>query len=53
MTLGDLIEGVALHAMENKPPFTDETLGKIAQLKSVYDLDWTAADAHKFHDEVP
>lgn len=50
MTLGDLIEGIALHAMENKGPFSEETLGKIAQLKSVYDLDWSAADAHKFKD---
>ncbi len=46
MSLGDLLEGVALHAFENKPPFSKVTLRKIEQLKSVYDLDLTAADSH-------
>lgn len=50
MSLGDLIEGIALHSFENKPPFSDETIGKIAQLKSVYDLELSAADSHKLKD---
>ncbi|MEM7463604.1 MAG: hypothetical protein AAF362_13100 [Pseudomonadota bacterium] len=48
MSLGDLIEGIALHSFENKPPFSTETIEKISQLKSVYDLDWNAKDSHKF-----
>lgn len=48
MSLGDLIEGIALHSFENKPPFSKETIEKIAQIKAVYDLDWTAEDSHKF-----
>lgn len=48
MTLGDLIEGIALHSFENKPPFSEETVAKIAQLKSVYDLDLSAKDSHTF-----
>ena len=51
MTLGDLIEGIALHSFENKPPFAPETLHKIAQLKEVYDLDWMAEDSHRFKEE--
>ncbi|MEM9635998.1 MAG: hypothetical protein AAGA50_32095 [Pseudomonadota bacterium] len=51
LSLGDLIEGMALHCFENKPPFSAETLGKIEQLKNVYDLDLTAADSHKLKDE--
>lgn len=48
MTLGDLIEGIALHCFEGKlPPFSDATLKKIEQLKAVYNLDLTAADSHK------
>jgi hypothetical protein len=47
LSLGDLIEGVALHAFEGKQPFSPATLEKIAALKAVYDLDLTAADAHK------
>ena len=53
MSLGDLIEGIALHSFENKPPFSDETRSKIAQLKSVYDLDWTAEDSHRFKEDAP
>ncbi|MEC9470678.1 MAG: hypothetical protein VYE69_11320 [Pseudomonadota bacterium] len=52
ISLGDLIEGMALHACENKPPFSKETLDKIRQLKSVYDLDLSAADSHKLKDET-
>ena len=48
MSLGDLLEGMALHCFEGKvPPFSDETLRKIEQLKQVYDLDLTSADSHK------
>lgn len=46
MSVADLIEGMSLHCFENKPPFSDETLGKIRQLKSVYDLDLDASDSH-------
>lgn len=52
MSLGDLIEGLALHCFENKPPFTEETLRKIEQLKSVYDLDLGASDSHKLKDRT-
>jgi len=47
LSLGDLIEGMALHAFEGQAPFSAETLEKIAALKAVYGLDLAAADAHK------
>ena len=47
ISLGDLLEGMALHCFENRAPFTRETLNKIEQLKDVYDLDLVAADSHK------
>lgn len=46
MSLGDLLEGMALHCFEGRAPFEPELLHKIAQLKDVYDLDLTAADSH-------
>ena len=46
MSLGDLLEGMSLHCFENKPPFSEETLKKIEQLKQVYDLDLEASDSH-------
>lgn len=51
MSVGDLIEGIALHSFENKPPFSPETVAKITQLKSVYDLEWTADDSHEFKED--
>ncbi|SLN46505.1 hypothetical protein [Ruegeria meonggei] len=51
ISVGDLIEGIALHSFENKPPFSEETLAKIKQLKSVYDLEWTAEDSHTFKED--
>ncbi len=47
MTLGDLLEGVVLHAFENQTPFGPETLQAIERLKSVYGCELTAADSHK------
>ena len=50
LSLGDLLEGVALHALENKPPFKSATLEKIANLKRIYGLDLTAADSHQLRE---
>jgi len=46
LSLGDLLEGIVLHAFEGKTPFGRESLGKIAELKKVYSLDLGAADSH-------
>jgi len=46
MSLGDLLEGIVLHSFDNKTPFGDETLARIAQLRDVYDLDLRAEDSH-------
>lgn len=47
MSLGDLVEGMTLHAFEGKAPFSAETIEKIEQLKAVYGMTLTAADAHR------
>jgi hypothetical protein len=46
LSLGDLLEGIVLHAFEGKPPFSAATLKQVARLKEVYGLDLTAGDAH-------
>jgi hypothetical protein len=51
MTLGDLVEGIVLHAFEGKAPFSPPTLATIAALKAVYGLDLSAADAHRLEEE--
>jgi hypothetical protein len=47
MTLGDLLEGIVLHAFEGKAPFDDSTLAEIAQLEQIYGLNLRAADSHR------
>jgi hypothetical protein len=47
MTLGDLLEGVVLHAFEGKSPFIPETLEKIEQLREIYGLDLDATASHQ------
>ena len=46
-SLGDLLEGIVLHAFEGQPPFSPPTLAQIAELKKIYGLDLTAADSHQ------
>ena len=50
LSLGDLLEGIVLHAFEGKTPFSASTLKKIKALRSVFGLDLTVADAHKLHE---
>jgi hypothetical protein len=47
MPLGELIEGVMLHAFEGRQPFGDPTLHEIKLLREVYGLSLTADDSHQ------
>ncbi len=47
LTLGDLIEGIVLHAFEGKSPFSSETREVIEQLKAVYGCELAASDSHR------
>ena len=49
-SLGDLLEGIVLHAFEQKQPFDDSTVKVIEQLKQVYGLDLRASDSHQLTD---
>lgn len=51
MTLGDLIEGIVLHAFEGKTSFSPSTLKKIKALRAIYGLDLTAKDSHALWEE--
>ena len=46
LSLGDLLEGIVLHAFEGKAPFGPESIKKIADLKKIYDLDLDATASH-------
>lgn len=51
ISVGDLLEGIVLHAFENKTPFDEETLQRIATLKEVYGMDYDASASHNFIEE--
>ena len=47
ISLGDLLEGMALHSLEGQAPFSKETLVQVERLRSVYGLKLTAEDSHQ------
>jgi hypothetical protein len=51
MTLGDLLEGIVLHAFEGRSPFSAATLRKIAELKDVYELKLDARSSHRLKEK--
>jgi hypothetical protein len=52
MTLGDLIEGIVLHAFDGLHPFTDETRRHIADLKRIYKLDLDSSASHRLRERL-
>jgi len=46
-SLGDLLEGIVLHAFEGKAPFAPETLREIEQFRAIYGLTLKASDSHQ------
>ena len=51
ISLGDLLEGFVLHALEGKaPPLGEDLLNKIETLKQVYDMDYDSSAAHQFEE---
>ncbi len=51
LSFGDLLEGITLHALEGKAPFSKETLSHIDRLKTIYSLELTAKDSHQLVEE--
>jgi hypothetical protein len=51
MTLGDLLEGIVLHAFEGKlVPFSPQTLKEIEQFKAIYGMTLKASDSHNLRE---
>ena len=47
MTLGDLLEGIVLHAFDGRTPFSGATLERIREFKRIYGLDLDSRHSHK------
>jgi hypothetical protein len=50
MTLGDLLEGIVLHAFEGKSAFSAQTLKEIEQFRNIYGLTLHASDSHRLRE---
>jgi hypothetical protein len=47
LTLGDLLEGIVLHAFDGKLPFNPTNLQRIKELKKFYSLDLDSRASHR------
>ncbi len=50
LSLGDLLEGIVLHAFEGKAPFGQESRARIDELKRVFGLTLDASDSHRLEE---
>ena len=48
ISLGDLLEGIVLHAFEGLSPFDTESIKRIDAIKKIYGMDYDSSAAHKF-----
>jgi len=51
LTLGDLLEGIVLHAFDGKTPFTRASLERIKELKKFYGLDLDSRASHRLRED--
>jgi hypothetical protein len=51
LSLGDLLEGITLHALEGKMAFSPKTLTHVKKLRAIYGLDLKAHDSHRLVEE--
>ena len=52
ISLGDLLEGIVLHAFEGKVPFSPQSLKQVEQIKKVYGLTLRASDSHQLKERT-
>jgi len=52
MTLGDLLEGIVLHAFDGKCPFEKESLRRIKELKKFYGLKLDSKASHRLKESA-
>src|SRR2546421_6769288 len=52
MTLGDLLEGIVLHAFDGRHPFSEKTRRRINDLKRIYGLDLDSTASHRLMEKV-
>lgn len=48
ISLGDLLEGIVLHAFEGQSPFDADAITRIDALKHIYEMDYGTSASHHF-----
>jgi hypothetical protein len=51
LTLGDLLEGIVLHAFDGKTPFSQASLERIKELKNFYGLELDSRASHRLKED--
>lgn len=51
LTLGDLLEGIVLHAFDGKLPFSPDSLERIADFKRLYGLELDSSASHRLREQ--
>jgi len=52
ISLGDLLEGIVLHAFAGKAPFSAHILEQIARLKEIYGMDYGVEASHRLRESA-
>jgi hypothetical protein len=52
LSLGDLLEGIVLHAFEGEPALSDTTRERVVQLRKIYGLELRAKDSHRLKEKA-
>jgi hypothetical protein len=50
ISLGDLLEGIVLHAFAGESPFSAQTLEQIARLKEIYGMGYGVEASHRLRE---
>ena len=53
LSLGDLLEGIVLHAFEGKCALDAEALQRVEILKKIYHMDYDARASHRLVEQTP
>jgi hypothetical protein len=53
LTLGDLMEGIVLHAFDGKCAFSPRSLQRIQELKNFYGLNLDSSASHRLTEAPP
>ena len=53
ISLGDLLEGIVLHAFEGMSPFDEDVQQRITALKKIYGMEYDASYSHRLFEDSP